>query len=439
MKINENLGFQIPSILLPKRDLDFQKWAVIACDQYTSEPEYWHDVETFVGDAPSTLKMVLPEVYLETDFENELIERTKKNMQDYLDQDIFQSLEGLILVERQTENNKRHGVMVALDLEKYDFNKGSQTLIRASEGTILDRLPPRIRIREGAKLEFPHILVLIDDPNYTVIEPLVEKKDQFRKIYDFDLMKKSGHLTGYLVPSDNELKQFVEAIENLAKPERFYQHYQVDKKFGVLLFAMGDGNHSLATAKSIWEEIKDKVSMDHPARYALVEIENIHDQGLEFEPIHRVLFNLQLDILEKMKTWWGESLRVSPSLSQAEMIEQVDHQSPSVHKIGFINPHGYFVLEIKNPESNLPVGTLQPFLDSFMKQKGAGKIDYVHGWKVTCELGKKENNCGYYLPAMEKDQLFKTIIVDGALPRKTFSMGEADEKRFYMEGRKITP
>jgi hypothetical protein len=329
--------------------------------------------------------------------------------------------------------------MMALDLEKYDFSKGSQTLIRATEGTIIDRLPPRIRIREGAKLEFPHILVLIDDPNQTVIEPFIKEKSRLQKLYDFELMKNSGHLFGYGISDAEDIFNIKVALEKLADPDSFKANYDLQQDFGVLLFAMGDGNHSLATAKSIWERLKPEVGMDHPARYALVEIENIHDQGLEFEPIHRVLFDLKENIVDEMKLFWQDHFHLETFSSPEKMIEAVDNQEIGTHKFGFIINATYNVVEIDKVSSNLPVGTLQSFLDKFILDKGAEKIDYVHGSEVTCKLGAAGGNCGFYLPAMEKNQLFKTVIVDGALPRKTFSMGEAFEKRFYMEGRKITP
>ncbi len=435
----EHLGIQIPNILLPNESIDYQKWAVIACDQFTSQSEYWHDVENFVGDTPSTLNMILPEVYLEGDDEEIRIEKTKRTMVDYLNKGIFREYNGFILVERFVSGRSRHGIMMAIDLEKYDFSKGSQTLVRATEGTIIDRLPPRIRIREGAKLEFPHIMVLIDDPNRTVIEPFIKEKNRLQKLYDFELMKNSGHLCGYGISDIEDILRIQVALEKLADPDSFKSNYDLQQDFGVLLFAMGDGNHSLATAKSIWERIKPEVGMNHPARYALVEIENIHDQGLEFEPIHRVLFDLKKNIVDEMKLFWQNHFNLETFSSPEKMIETVDNQENGTHKFGFIINSTYNVVKIDEVSSNLPVGTLQSFLDKFILEKGAEKIDYVHGSNVTCKLGASGGNCGFYLPVMEKNQLFKTVILDGALPRKTFSMGEAFEKRFYMEGRKITP
>lgn len=436
--MNESLGVQVPNILLPVNAVDHHKWAVIACDQFTSQPEYWQDVDKIVGDCPSTLRMILPEVFLETENEKQKIEEAKKTMEQYLQKGVFQTFNGCILVERQLAGKTRFGLMIAVDLEKYDFSKGSQTLIRATEGTILDRLPPRIRIREGAKLEFPHIIVLIDDPEKTVIEPLVTSKNDFFKLYDFDLMKESGHLKGYAIDQEPELQAIENAFRQLADKESFQKKYQVSENYGVLLFAVGDGNHSLATAKSVWEEIKPTVGMNHPARYALVEIENIHDNGLEFEPIHRVLFSLKRDILSEMRLFWKDGVQLKKVENYQELVNEVDHKIDSNQKFGFILDDQLYVVEILFPATNLPVGTLQLFLDKFMKAEGADKIDYVHGGEVTYSLGRKPGNCGFYLPAMPKNQLFKTVIIDGALPRKTFSMGEAHEKRFYLEGRKIS-
>jgi len=436
--MNESLGVQVPNILLPVNAVDHHKWAVIACDQFTSQPEYWQDVDKIVGDCPSTLRMILPEVFLETENEKQKIEEAKKTMEQYLQKGVFQTFNGCILVERQLAGKTRFGLMIAVDLEKYDFSKGSQTLIRATEGTILDRLPPRIRIREGAKLEFPHIIVLIDDPEKTVIEPLVTSKNDFFKLYDFDLMKGSGHLKGYAIDQEPELQAIEKAFRQLADKESFQKKYQVSDNYGVLLFAMGDGNHSLATAKSVWEKIKPTVGMNHPARYALVEIENIHDDGLEFEPIHRVLFSLKRDILSEMRLFWKDGVQLKKVENFQELVNEVDDQIDSNQKFGFILDDQLYVVEIFFPATNLPVGTLQLFLDKFMKAEGADKIDYVHGGEVTYSLGRKPGNCGFYLPAMPKNQLFKTVIIDGALPRKTFSMGEAHEKRFYLEGRNIS-
>ena len=437
MKTFDDIGVQIPQIYLPKAGTDLNKWAVIACDQFTSQPEYWQKVEQIVGGSPSTLKLTLPEVYLEAPDEPERIQKIQANMRALLDAQVLAPHEGLIYVERSVSGRTRKGLMLALDLEHYDFTKGSTSLIRATEGTIIERLPPRMKIREGAALEFPHIMVLIDDAQGTVIEPLQAAKAGLEKLYDFDLMQGSGHLTGYQVSPALE-GQVIAALRGLARPEVFAEKYGV-KDQPVLLFAMGDGNHSLATAKAIWEKIKGTVGMQHPARYALVEIENVHDQALEFEPIHRVLFGLKQDLMAAMRAHFGQNFHFTPAASAAEMVKRVDAAQGASQAIGLIGGGAVFgVLEIDNPASNLPVGTLQAFLDSFLKSGGAEKIDYVHGADVTAQLGSQPGNAGFYLPGMHKSDLFKTVILDGALPRKTFSMGEAHEKRFYMEGRKIS-
>lgn len=437
MKIISDIGIQIPQVYLPKPGVDFQKWAVIACDQFTSEPEYWHEVEKIVGDAPSTLNLTFPEVHLEKPGEAERIQSIQQSMRKYLEEGILQPHDGFVYVERTVNGRTRKGMILCLDLECYDYNKGSSSLIRATEGTIVDRLPPRIKVREGAVLEFPHILVLIDDPDKTVIEPLAASKEKFEKLYDFDLMLESGHLAGYAVNAEHENK-VVEALRGLANPESFAAKYGVGKDEPALLFAMGDGNHSLATAKAIWEKNKAQVGMDHPSRYALVEIENVHDEALEFEPIHRVLFNLKKDLFAEMQSFFGADFSYTPVASGAEMIQRVDNADGQNQLIGLVGGGKQFgVIEIANPSTNLAVGTMQSFLDVFLKDGGAEKVDYVHGEDVVERLALQTGNAGFYFAGMHKNELFKTVIVDGALPRKTFSLGEAREKRFYMEGRKI--
>lgn len=437
MKIISDIGIQIPEVYLPKPGTDLKKWAVIACDQFTSEPEYWNEVEKIVGDAPSTLNLTFPEVYLEKSGGEERIQSIQVAMRKYMDEGILQPREGFIYVERTVAGKTRKGIILCLDLERYDYNKGSSSLIRATEGTIVDRLPPRIKIRQGAAMELPHILVLIDDPKRTVIEPLSAAKSKLEKLYDFDLMLDSGHLTGYAVSGDYETK-IVEALRGLAKPETFAAKYGIGRDEPVLLFAMGDGNHSLATAKAIWEKNKSQVGMDHPSRYALVEIENVHDEGLEFEPIHRVLFGLKKDLFVELKKTFGDNFRYTEVANGKEMTQRVDSAEGGNQAIGLVASGKFGVIEISNASSNLAVGTIQAFLDTFLKDGGAEKIDYVHGADVVERLALQAGNAGFYLAGMDKSELFKTVILDGALPRKTFSMGEAREKRFYMEARKIS-
>jgi hypothetical protein len=283
--------------------------------------------------------------------------------------------------------------------------------------------------------------VLIDDPDRTVIEPLAAAKNEMAPLYDVDLMLGSGRLRGYRVAGAQQEEGVISALRKLADPDLFKKKYGVGDDKGVLLFAIGDGNHSLATAKAIWEKIKGQVGSDHPARYALVEIENVHDDGLIFEPIHRVLFGLKEDSAGALQSFFGSRVRITPAPSFEVMVEFVEKQSTGStdeQAFGMVTTDGARVVYIRQPETNLPVGTLQIFLDDWGKRGGFDSVDYVHGSDVVRELGSKADHLGFYLPAMNKADLFKTVILDGALPRKTFSMGEAIEKRFYMECRRIT-
>jgi hypothetical protein len=437
MKNIRSIGIQVPDILLPKGGIDLTKWAVIACDQFTSEPEYWQNVEDLVRDAPSTYHLILPEVMLGTDREQERIRTTQAAMQLYLAGGLFREHHGFILVERTVNGAKRKGLMLALDLECYDYSAGSQTLIRATEGTIVDRLPPRMRIREGAALELPHILVLIDDPGKTVIEPLFSKHADLPKVYDFELMGDSGHLTGYGITDESLETQVIQALEKLADPAAFRKRYGLKGAEQVLLFAMGDGNHSLATAKAIWEKNKPVVGMDHPSRYALVEIENVHDDGLIFEPIHRVLFGVKDTLIDELKNYFSGAVTITAQKDAGALFKLVKESPAGRQIIGILSKHNYMAVEFTKPGSNLAVGTLQPFIDRLLATGRAEKVDYIHGDEVVERLSSEAGNAGFYLPGMDKGELFRTIILDGVLPRKTFSLGEAREKRFYMECRKI--
>jgi hypothetical protein len=432
------VGIAAPTIMMPKHGTDMTKWAVVACDQYTSEPEYWESVAEFTKESPSSGDLIFPECYLEDDDADERIESIQNSMKRYLDEGIMVEHEpSFFLVKRETGTSpKRWGLMLALDLEAYDYSKDSTTLIRATEGTIVERIPPRKKIRMGAPLELPHIMVLIDDPEKSVIEPLAASAASFTKVYDFDLMKDSGHLTGYKISDEALLEQVANALKKLANPERFKEAYGSSD---LLLFAMGDGNHSLATAKAVWEELKEQKNtedlMNHPARWALVEIENIWDEGLIFEPIHRVLFNVQGDAFLKALERTGE-LSFQEKDSVEAIMEEIKNQD-AVHRIGFVDEKRIGVIQVKGSEATIAAGTVQQVLDNWLTQQREASVDYIHGEEVTVKLGRKPGNCGILLPALDKADFFKTVILDGALPRKTFSMGEAHEKRFYVEARKI--
>ncbi|MEG0825107.1 MAG: DUF1015 domain-containing protein [Oscillospiraceae bacterium] len=414
----ENLGFGPADILLP-HDCDLTKWSVVACDQYTAQPDYWERVANRVGEAPSTLKLILPESKLAGEGVPQAIETINETMKSYVKGNAFTEFAtALIYVERKLHNGKiRHGLVGCVDLEQYDFHPGADSLIRATEGTVLERIPPRVAVREHAPMELPHVLLLTDDPEKTVIEPLAGETAEMCRLYDFDLMEHGGHITGWQL-TEAQKARVCSALSALADPAAFEQKYDADGK-PVLLFAVGDGNHSLATAKACYEQDKS----NQLARYALVELTNLHDDSLVFEPIHRVLFGVEpQNVLEALlKAYPGAHLGGGEG-----------------HSVTFVSEKGEGVVTVPNPDQQLPVGTLQRFLDGYL-QNHRGTLDYIHGDEVLRELGKKPGNLGFLLPPMGKNALFPTVIFDGVLPRKTFSMGDAHDKRFYLEARKIQP
>lgn len=392
--------FYPADILLPKSD--FEKWAVVACDQYTSEPEYWEDVEKTVGDVPSALRIILPEVYLKKD-NTERVNRINATMQGYLDGGVFEEHKNsMIYVERRSNHTIRRGVVGLIDLEQYDYTQGSTSLIRATEATVIDRLPPRVQIRKNAPLEMPHILLLIDDPERTVIEPLKNKKYDYTPAYDFELMKNGGGIKGWFLDQKN-----IEAVQNALDA-------LVEGKEDKMLFAVGDGNHSLATAKECYNLTKDPA-----ARYALVEIVNIHDESIAFEPIYRVLFNVD------------ESDFISKFIEYTEKNGGEEFQ-----RFNFMTARAYGGINI-NATAKLPIGTLQNFIDIYAETHPDMTVDYIHGADVVTSLCKQKNTLGFIFDGMTKSELFPAIEADGSLPRKTFSMGHAHDKRFYIEARKI--
>ena len=403
----EKLGFYPADILLPKKQ-DMTKWAVVACDQFTSEPEYWQAVEQQVGDAPSTLRLILPEANLKAPNVDEFIQNINDSMSKYIADGVFETLtDSLIYIER----------------EQSDGTPGSGALIRATEGTVLDRIPPRARVRRNAPIELPHVMLLIDDPDKTVIEPLTAAAGTMEKLYDFDLMQNGGHIKGYKL-SQAQIDAVAASLEGLTTDEAMQKKYNVS---GVapLLFAVGDGNHSLATAKACYEEQKKGKTPEEylalPARYALVEVVNNHDDALQFEPIHRVLFGVDH---EKFMNAFRAAY---PNAYEGK---------GDGHTIEFVwNGESHFIT-VPDPKVQLAVGTLQGVIDPYLKENG-GEVDYIHGDEVVDELGSKPGNMGFLLPAMGKEQLFKTVMADGVLPRKTFSMGHAQDKRYYIEARKI--
>lgn len=428
---------RLPKLLMPREGIDLSKWAVIACDQYTSQPDYWNNADAIVGDAPSTLRLTLPEVYLEQPDVKERTAKIQDAMQRYQQDGTLTEYEpGMMLVERTTKSGTRRGVVLSFDLEAYDYQAGSQSLIRPTEKTVVERIPPRLAVREGASLELPHIMLLIDDPDHKVIEPLFADKDAFRKAYDTDLMLDGGHLSGWFVPEGKETAALIERLNGLADPETFNKKYGLTGEHAVLPYAVGDGNHSMATAKANWERIKQDLSeeerQDHPARFVLAEVVNIHDDSLEIEGIHRVLFHSHpREVFQAADDFF----RLHGGMAYCG--EPKSAPSTNVQSFPCMFHGEQVTLCIVDSPWALPVATLQNFLDDFLAKNPKSHIDYIHGADVVRELSQDARNMGFLLPDPAKEDLFRGVILDGVLPRKTFSMGEAQEKRYYMEARKI--
>ena len=416
-----HIPVRTPDLLLPKDGTDMQAWATVACDQYTSQPDYWNRVEAQAEGKPSTYHLMLPELYLEEADVDERIAVINRTMESYLENGAFKVLpETMMLVRRKTKYAPlRTGLVMAFDLEAYDFRKGSGSLIRATEGTVTERIPPRMKIRKDAAIEMPHIMILIDDPSCTVIENLsaaIEKRG-FAPEYDFDLMEEGGHIEGYAVSDSDLIDGVMNGLAGLASPEAFCKKYGVPANTPVLLFAVGDGNHSLASAKCHYEE-----NPNPKARYALAELINVHDAGIIFEPIHRVLFGAEASaFLAELQAYFGDRVILG---------EGNGHVIPYI----FGTERGVFTID--KIVHTLAVGALQEFIDVYLSRHPEAKVDYIHGDDTVAELAAG-GNMGFILPAMDKNDLFKTVILNGALPRKTFSMGEACEKRFYLECREI--
>ena len=410
----EKYGLRVPEILLPDEKYDYAKWAVIACDQFTSQPEYWDKVRSRVIGRPSTLHITYPEAWL--DQGDRRIDAINETMLDYEKNVLTRAIRGMVLVEREIATGSRIGLMAAVDLEQYDFSKGSQSLIRATEGTVLERIPPRVKIRKNAALETPHILVLVNDPKRTLINPLYAARDSLEKLYDFDLMLGGGHIRGWLV---DDFSTVLPALEELYR--------EADG----LLFAVGDGNHSLATAKQCWMNIRDTLTEEqrenHPARFALVELTNLHDDALVFEPIHRVVFGVEpSDLAYDFGVWLNnQGMKLTVCTADKAMFKWVHDFSTLPYTIADIN-------------QPLPLAVLQQFLDEWLKKHENASVDYIHGEDAVRQLTEGKKATGILLPAMDKYILFEAVRKGGALPRKAFSMGEAVEKRYYLECRKIT-
>ena len=432
MKTLGQLGVKLPKILLPKI-LDIKTWATIACDQYTQDKDYWKQVYSIVGSKPSTVKITFPEVYLEEPGRQERIQNIKKEMKTYINQGVFASPEEeFVYLESTTRYGRvRHGLVVAIDLDTYEWKPFSKALIRATEATIVERIPPRMEIRKEAIIETPHIMLLVNDPNRKLVEGLGHRVKKNKPIYQGDLMMNSGSVKGWSISNEYDIEYFRESLQRLAE-----DNTQMDGS--IFLFAVGDGNHSLATAKATWEEYKK----NHPGirncnmKYALVEIVNIYDTGLTFEPIHRVLFDINPKaLIDFIGGNLGGNIEYLNTFE--ELKNRVDN---SKSDFGFIfeeNKKPNFVF-MKTNIKELPISQLQPAIDQFLIScNKKGSIDFIHGADELLRLGSQRGITAIYLPPIDKDSFFGTISGKGPLPRKSFSMGEADEKRFYLECRQI--
>ncbi len=406
------MTIRIPKILLPNKDIDLSKWAVVACDQFTSQREYWQELDKLVGGSKSCLRMVFPEAYLEDSDKEERTATINATMQEYLSQGVFEEIEGFVLVDRvQSDGKHRIGLMLSVDLEDYDYTPSNNARIKATEKTVVERLPARIAVRQNASIEIPHIMLLMDDRDKDILGKLYSQRDQMPKLYDFDLNMKGGRLTGYKVPDSESV---LAEIMSLLDKQVLIDKYQSDRE---LLFVVGDGNHSLATAKECWRNIKENLSeqerQNHPARYALCELVSLQDSALEFQPIHRVLFGGGKYMIEYLQS-------VVQGSDQTKMVYDGKE----------------YVLNISTSPSDA-IADIQNAIDEYIKDHPNVGIDYVHGDEYTLKVAEQNHAIALFMPTISKDSLFGYVARRGVLPRKSFSMGHAEDKRYYMESKKI--
>lgn len=429
------------AMLLPAPEIDLEKWAVVACDQYTSQPDYWCKVQKLVGDAPSTLRLTLPEIWLEETDAPERIKAISRTMEEYQTNGLLRpTAPGMMLVRRQMEGviAPRWGLVMAVDLEAYDYREGSNSPIRPTERTVPQRIPARLAVREAATLELPHILLLIDDPQRSVIEPVVAIRDELEKAYDTPLMLGGGQLTGWFIPEGPLPDKIQQALETLAAPERLRERYGAPADAPALQFATGDGNHSMAAARARWEQIRETLTpqqrLEHPARWALAEVVNLQDESLEIEPIHRLVagVNPQTVLQDAVNYFAAQG-------AHAQLLEQApEKEDPWAVRWVAGEKTGWLCIQ-PNGRWALPVAALQAFLDDRLPHWQGAKPDYIHGEETLCNLCAGAQSIGFVLPEFRKEDLFRGVVLDGVLPRKTFSMGRAQDKRYYMEARRIMP
>ena len=422
--------FTAADILLPAAGVPLDPWACIAVDQFTSQPEYWQRAEHLADGKPSTLHIVLPEAYLGTPQEAERLESIRRTMEEYRKSVLTRKVHGYVYVERtQMDGTVRQGLVGAVDLDAYDYAKGSKPAIRPSESTVVERIPPRLKVRRGATLETPHVMMLADDPDCTLIEPIGAKKDALRKVYEGELMLGGGHIAGWAVEDPALLAQIDTALQGLGRQEVFDARYPQARGAAPLTLAVGDGNHSLASAKAYWEELKQTLppeqQADHPARWCLAEVCNVHSPAIEIEPIHRVLFNVDCGAVLLALIAWSDSHNAGICFGDARQ-----------QSFTLAGPHVANVLSFEHPVAPLPVGTIDAFIEYFMARHIEARVDYVHDEPAVRALCK-QGGVAFLLPPFDKSDLFKGVVMGGVLPRKTFSMGHAEEKRYYNECRVI--
>ena len=418
-------------ILLPSEQVPLEQWGCIACDQFTSDRSYWQRAEETAAGAPSTLNLILPEVYLEDGDADARVEKIHATMQDYAQNVLTRAVDGFIYVERTEQSGRvRQGLVGRVDLEAYSYRRGEKCTVRPSECTVESRIPPRMKVRTGAALETPHIMMLADDPDCTLIEPIGAKKDALRKVYEGELMLGGGHIAGWAVEDPALLAQIDAALQGLGRQEVFDARYPQARGAAPLTLAVGDGNHSLASAKAYWEELKQTLppeqQANHPARWCLAEVCNVHSPAIEIEPIHRVLFNVDCGAVLLALISWSDSNMAGICFGDSKQ-----------QAFTLAGPHVSNVLSFEDPVAPLTVGTVDEFIEYFMAHHSEARVDYVHDEPAVRAL-TRQGGVAFLLPPFEKSDLFKGIVMGGVLPRKTFSMGHAEEKRYYIECRKIT-
>ncbi|MFW5693757.1 MAG: DUF1015 domain-containing protein [Alkalispirochaeta sp.] len=418
---SQELPLAFPDVMLPHSSIDLKKWAVIACDQFTSNPEYWQSVAEFVGAAPSTLHMIIPEIYLSQDDTTQRLERIAGAMEQYRRGDTLRTIpESAVYVRRTLPSGViRQGLVVAVDLEAYDYSPDSTSQIRASEETIPARLPARVDVRRAASLESPHVLVLFDDPEHAVMTHLESTAPSLERLYATELMEGGGEIEGFRVPKESSsASQLVEDLRRLSTPEQYG-----------FRFATGDGNHSLAAAKALWEEVKGTADAEDPRRWCLVELVNVYDPGLPFHPIHRLVTGAETSVLDEL-------LRHSDARFHGFPVDRIAghiaYEGLSPREIAFVGPTQAGILTLPE-DALLPVA----IVDSAISDADVDEVDYIHGFEEVVTAAERNGSIAVILPELDRSQLFATVSRDGALPRKAFSLGEARDKRYYLECRAL--